>query len=83
MNEHKAAKIIRMCLDELYRNSDPPITWEECEKKYKGVERWFQKHTISVDKYNEIVSKYREKLPRMYQDALSWELVNYGPKTVQ
>ena len=79
MKEKKAAELIRQCLDELYRNATPPITWEECEKKYVGVKDWFLKHKIATTMYTKIVDKYRKKLPKLYRGTLDMELLNYAP----
>ena len=76
----KAARIIRACLNDMYRASDPPISWDECEKKYDGVENWFLKHEISEEKYGEIREVYLKQLPKMYHHALGWELLNYAPR---
>jgi len=80
MNEKKAAELIRSCLDEMYKASIPPITWEQCEKKYKNTENWFWKHAISSEDYTRIKNKYRKKLSRVYHMTLDMELLNYSPR---
>lgn len=80
MNEKKAIEIMKKCLDEMYKASDPPISWEEIEKKYEGVDNWFWKHEIEERKYEEIRDKYKKQLPPKYRRTLEWELLNYAPK---
>ena len=80
MSEKKAVRLIRACLNDMYMASDPPITWDECEKKYKGVEEWYAKHEISEEKFMEIREVYLKQLPKMYHYSLKWSLLNYAPR---
>ena len=80
MNDKKAAGIIRKCLDEMYKASEPPIGWAECEKKYVDVDDWYWKHSISLVDYTRIKKKYRKQLDRVYYNSLDMELLNYSPR---
>ena len=79
MNNKKAGGLIRMCLDEMYQASIPPISWAECEKKYVGVALWFLEHSISLVDYDRIKAKYKKKLDRVYHKTLDMELLNFSP----
>ena len=53
-------KVIIDCLDELYRSSQPSITWKEVEeigKQYPRRHIWAE-HYIPNERYTEIVDKY-------------------------
>ena len=80
MKQETAMKHIINCLDEMYRASNPPTTWKECEEKYVGIENWFWKHDIDEKVYNTIKYKYKKKLDKFYASSLSWHLLNYSPK---
>ena len=55
----KALKIVEACIDEMYRNSTPPISWKEVLKKYGGTHKpFYENHTITEEKYVEIKEKY-------------------------
>jgi len=80
MNNKKAGGLIRMCLDEMYQASIPPISWAECEKQYVDVRDWYWKHSISLVDYTRIKTKYKKKLDRVYHNTLDMELLNYSPR---
>ena len=48
------------CLDEMYRNSQPSITWEEveAEAKLNPEKRIWEEHYLSAKKFEEIQDKY-------------------------
>ena len=81
MTNAKAVKIFEACMNELYMNSEPSITWEEINDKYGGIERseFYMKHSISQKKYDMITNKYRRMLPEFYRRQLSWYLLDYAP----
>lgn len=81
MTNSKALKIFEACINELYMNSEPPITWQEINEKYSGDERssFYMKHCISQKLYDEITSKYKKQLPEYYKRQLSWYLLDYAP----
>jgi hypothetical protein len=81
MTNSKALKIFEACINELYMNSEPSITWQEINEKYSGDERsnFYMKHHISQKLYDEITSKYRKMLPEYYKRQLSWYLLDYAP----
>jgi len=85
MSETKALKIFESCLNELYLNSDPPISWEKVGRKYgdKPRSEFYMKHKISEEKYEKIVEKYKKKLTPYYRRQLSWTLLDYAPTTVE
>jgi len=83
MNKKKAAQTIRACLNELYLAADPPISWEEIEKKYADVDEWWMNHYIKREDYDRIKAKYQKKLPKVYHWSLSMELLNYAPTEVK
>jgi len=79
-NEKKAKEVIVSCLDEMYKNSIPPISWDEILKKYEGKkECFFSKHKISEEDYMRIKEKYQKKLHKMYHRDLDWMLLDYSP----
>ena len=80
MSEEKATKLIQACLNDMYKASEPSITWAECKKKYVGVEEWYAKHVINEKKFMEIRDVYLKQLPKMYQTTLKWQLLNYAPR---
>jgi hypothetical protein len=81
MNDKKAKQIFIQCIDELYRNSNPSISWEEIEETYADKPRseFYMKHKINEDLYDKIVEKYKKKLPLFYRRQLSWFLLDYSP----
>lgn len=76
----KEEKIVIDCLDEMYKASDPPITWKQIEKKYSdtGVE-FFKLHKIKQADYERIKEKYAKKLPNGYSKSFEMDLLNYSP----
>jgi len=68
-------------LDELYRQSTPPITWKEIQETYRGDERseFYMKHRIDEDTYARIVSKHLKKMTQLEQRKSSWVLLDYAP----
>jgi hypothetical protein len=53
-------KAVFDCLDEMYRNSQPSITWEEVESEAKmnPEKRIWEEHYLSSKKFEEIQDKY-------------------------
>ena len=78
-DKEKACLLIRQCLTELYQASEPPITFEECEKRYIGVDDWQRKHVITTEKYTEIRDKYYKLLPKVYHFDFELALLDYSP----
>lgn len=77
----KTARLVVQCLDELYRNSQPSITWEEVQEKYSSTDiKFYRKHVINAAEYNRIVDKYKDKLPSGKERELDYTLLNYAPK---
>jgi hypothetical protein len=79
MNKEKAKKTIEACLNELYINSEPSITWKEVLNKYKDVIEFYMKHEIDDDVYDTIVAQYLKLLPKLYHNDLRWTLLDYAP----
>jgi hypothetical protein len=80
ISREKAAGIIRQCLDELYRNSKPSITWAEVNKQYGGKKtQWWRNHRIKESVYEEISERYRKRLSPLYRDNFHWLLLQYAP----
>lgn len=54
------SKAVVDCLDEMYRKSQPSITWEEveAEAKINPEKRIWQEHYLSPKKFEEIQDKY-------------------------
>ena len=54
------SKAVIDCLDEMYRKSQPSITWEEveAEAKINPKKRIWQEHYLSPKKFEEIQDKY-------------------------
>lgn len=54
------SKAVIDCLDEMYRKSQPSITWEEveAEAKINPEKRIWQEHYLSPKKFEEIQDKY-------------------------
>ena len=80
MSDKRVKEIIIDCLDELYQNSEPPISWKEIQTKYIDSEKWFWNHEIEESKYEEIRAKYKSKLRPYQRSALDMALLNYAPK---
>jgi hypothetical protein len=78
---NKAKKIFEACMNELYMNSEPPISWDEIKEKYCGIERseFYMKHHISEKLYEKITDKYKKQLTLFYRRQLSWYLLDYAP----
>ena len=79
MDKKKVAKLTEQCLDELYRNSEPPITWKEVNEKYSGKDLWWRNHKIVEATYTKIVDKYARQIPKAYLNSFYMELLNYAP----
>ena len=74
----KAETIIAECLDELYRNSTPSINWTMVEFLYGNTEvPFYEKHKISEEKYEKIVSKYKKNVGN--NSGLAMTLLDYAP----
>ena len=81
MNDEKALGIFDECMDELYKASDPSVSWESIQTKYAGKERseFYEKHCITDDKYYEIKKRYMKRLNAFYKRKLDWYLLDYAP----
>lgn len=79
MSKKKATELIRKCLDEMYRNSTPPIAWQECEVKYTDIPNWYQMHLVDIDVYDEIYDRYLALLPKMYYSDFFFAMLGYSP----
>jgi len=81
MKMKQDVKLIEQCLDEMYRNSEPPLTWKQVNKKYSGKpdSKFYSKHRITEDKYEQIRDKYMKKLSKLGQSELSWILLDFAP----
>ena len=93
MNSKEAVKIFNDCINEMYENSTPSITWQKVQKKYDkkrltnrillklGFERnCYNKHSIFIKDYDRIKDKYSKKLNVYYRKGLDWFLLDYAPK---
>lgn len=78
-SKKRAIELIHDCLDELYQNATPAISWDECQNKYVGVKEWWARHIIDGGKYEEIVERYKKKIGPTYRGSLEMALLNYGP----
>ena len=77
----KESKIVEKCLDEMYKNSNPPTTWNDIKKKYSGTKtKFYNLHRIEIEDYERIKKKYEKKLSPAYRNSLDMELLNYSPK---
>mgnify|MGYP000432703302 CR=1 FL=1 len=75
-------KILK-CLDELYKNSNPPISWEALEEQYGGTPiNFYEVHTIPHEKYQEIVDKHKQDMRQWEAKRLNFALLNYGPREI-
>jgi len=84
MSEKKALQIFIECIDEMYKNSSPPISWDTIQKKYgKTKIPFYENHSITEKKYDEIKNKYYKKLDTFYRRKLDWFLLDYAPKFKQ
>jgi hypothetical protein len=80
MNDKKAMEIFEECIDEMYRNCTPPITWDYIKKNYSGTKTTFySKYTISDELYTKIKNKYAKKLDNYYKSKLDWFLLDFAP----
>jgi len=84
ISKNRAVELFNECMDELYRNSTPSISWKEIQEKYRNSkEAFYLRYSISEEKYNMIVDKYRKKVTKMYWNDLDWYLLDYAPTTVK
>ena len=81
ISEKRALLLFEECMDNLYRNSNPSISWEEIKEKYKNKERseFYMKHCIKQDEYDKIVSQYKKLMTPYYRRKLAWYLLDYSP----
>jgi transcription-repair coupling factor (superfamily II helicase) len=76
----KEEKIVRDCLDEMYKASNPPITWKQIVEKYSDTGIQFCRlHKIKEEDYTRIKEKYKKKLSKGYHKSLEMELLNFAP----
>ena len=63
-------KAVIDCLDEMYRKSQPSITWDEVQEQAKEnpERRIWQEHYLSTKQYEEIQDKYMD----MYRIGNEW-----------
>jgi len=84
ISKNKVVKLFNECMDELYMNSEPSISWKDIQEKYKdSKEAFYLHHSISEEKYEKIVDKYRKKVTKLYWHDLEWFLLDYAPTTVR
>ena len=64
------SKAVIDCLDEMYRNSQPSITWEEieAEAKINPERRIWEEHYLSAEQFERIQDKYMS----MYRIGNEW-----------
>jgi len=86
MNDKKALEIFEECVNEMYENSTPPITWNDVQSKAIEfepnkftIQGEIRKHKLSEEKYDEIKAKYEKKLDTYYRRQLAWFLLDYSP----
>ncbi|GAI15662.1 unnamed protein product [marine sediment metagenome] len=83
MNKKNVVELFNECMDELYRASDPPITWQEILDKYIGDKErteFYMHHKITAENYTKITNKYRKKIPPLYRNSFAMFLLNYSPR---
>lgn len=84
MSKEKVIRLFNECMNELYMNSTPSITWNEIKEQYKDSDRRFwEEHYLNESRYDEIVESYRKKIPKMYHFDLDFFLLNYSPTSVK
>jgi len=84
ISKKEAVKLFNKCMDELYRNAVPSISWKDVQEKYRNSrEAFYLLHSISEEKYEEIVAKYRKRVTKMYWNDLDWYLLDYAPTTIR
>ena len=77
---NKEEKVVIDCLNEMYKASDPPITWKQILRDYSNTDIQFcQLHKIKEEDYTRIKEKYKKKLPKAYHKSLEMDLLNYAP----
>jgi len=81
LNDKKALEIFEACIDEMYKNSDPPTTWKNILQERK--KEFYNEHSITEEQYNNIKAKYEKKLPTFYKRKLAWFLLDYSPAFTQ
>lgn len=81
LSKEKATKLGEACLNEMYKKSEPPITWTQVKKKYGGKKiEFFLKHELSMKDYDKIKAKYVKKMGKFWARQLDWLLLDYAPK---
>jgi len=80
MLRDKLIKIIDECLDEMYRHSEPPISWKEYKERYGGLKiQGFEFHYLDGKKCEEIWDKYKKKVPIHLRTSFNMEIMNIAP----
>lgn len=85
---NKSEQIVLDCLNEMYAKSTPRVSFNNIIKKSKStnkrvrdsVKGFYEKHTLSEKKYDEIRDKYRKLLKPRDRNRLDFDLLCYGPK---
>ena len=85
---NKSEKIVLDCLNEMYAKSTPRVSFNNIIKKSKStnkrvrdsVKGFYENHTLSEKKYDEIRDKYRKLLRPKDRTRLDFDLLCYGPK---
>jgi len=80
MKESKYISIVKECLDEMYRKSDPPITWDEYFHSYVDSNiPGYQFHYLDEKVCKEIWMRHKKRLPEYWQTSFSMEIMNFAP----
>jgi len=80
VTKEKVLKIAEKCLDEMYRKSDPPLTWKEYVEKYSETKiEGFRDHKLDKETLHEIWDKHEKKVDRLWKTAFNMMVFNYSP----
>ena len=84
---------LERCFDEMYRKSQPSVTWEEINQRVKdnfygeGEREGYKFHYISEEEFSEICEKYKsmyniQNFHEYYSDLIKDYFVSGGSKTI-
>ncbi len=83
-SKRRILKIAEECLDEMYRNADPPLSWNEYKERYgETTIQGFKNHYIDVKKCNEIWEKYGKQIPKSWKRHFNHMILNYAPTSIE
>jgi len=79
-SKKRLLELYEKCLDEMYKESVPSITWEQYKEKYGGTDiQGFKYHYLSNERFKEIGDKYLKKINKKDRPSFMMSLVDLSP----